>query len=465
LLEAVHQREMKLILDFVPNHTSDQHPWFLESRSSRDNPKRDWYLWHDAKVDGSVPNNWPSYFGGPAWEWDEATGQYYLHLFAKEQPDLNWRNPEVAVAMLDAMRFWLEKGVDGFRVDVIWMMIKDAAFRDDTPNPEWTPERPNMESTLHDRSIGQPEVHEIIRRMRAVIDDYGNRVLIGEIYEPFENLVAYYGRDLDECHLPFNFHLIDTPFTASAIQRCIERYEERLPQNAWPNWVLGNHDRERLASPDRVGGRRARLAQMLLLTLRGTPTMYYGDEIGMLPGDIAPEQYQDPAALNEPGVAHNRDRERTPMQWDASLNAGFSSGDPWLPVNADYAASCGANCGDAADCGARNVAAQRADSTSMLNFVKSLIALRQQSPALMHGSYMTLPVFTSDVLAYLRTEGQENILIAMNFSSKDKAVNLTSNSQSAQHVLLSTYNDRHDDVSVNPLKLRPYEGLMIKMTW
>lgn len=451
VLAAIHHRGMKLILDFVPNHTSDQHPWFLESRSSRDNPKRDWYLWHDAKPDGGVPNNWPSFFGGPAWEWDETTEQYYLHLFVKEQPDLNWRNPEVKNAMLNAMRLWLDKGVDGFRMDVIWLMIKDALFRDDTPNPNWTPDLPLVGSTLHDRSTGQAEVHGVIREMRSLLDEYGDRVLVGEIYEPFDKLVTYYGSELDECHLPFNFSLIQTQFIASTIQKCIEDYERYLPPNAWPNWVLGNHDQERIASPKRAGIERARLAQMLLLTLRGTPTMYYGDEIGMLPGEIPPELYQDPQALNEPDTARSRDRERTPMQWDATTYAGFSSATPWLPVNADYVE--------------RNVAAQLADPASMLNFVKHLITLRQQSAALNQGTYMTLPVFTPDVLAYLRTEGLENILVVLNFSEKEKSVNLTSNSQKAQPILLSTYYDRHDDVSLNPLQLRPYEGLILRMTW
>lgn len=451
LLAAIHQRGMKLILDFVPNHTSDQHPWFLESRSSRHNPKRDWYLWHDAKPDGSVPNNWPSYFGGPAWEWDAATGQYYLHLFTKEQPDLNWRNPEVKAAMLKAMRFWLEKGVDGFRVDVISLVIKDAWFRDDAPNPEWTPDRPLIESTLHDRSARQPEVHNVIREMRKMIDEYGDRVLIGETTESIETLATYYGRNLDECHLPFNFGLVHVPFAASAIQQYIEKHEGHLPQNAWPNWVLGNHDQDRIASANRAGIEGARLAHMLLLTLRGTPTMYYGDELSMGNGDIPPEQFQDPQAVNEPEIGRSRDLERTPMQWDNSRYAGFSASSPWLPVNADYA-TC-------------NVATQQAEPTSMLNFVKQLITLRQQSAALNHGSYMILPVFTSEVLAYLRTEGLENILVVLNFSAKEKAVNLTANSQKAQQIILSTYCDRHDEVSLNPLKLRPYEGLILRMTW
>jgi alpha-glucosidase len=290
LLDDVHRRGLKLILDFVPNHTSDQYPWFIESRSSRDNAKRDWYIWKNAKPDGTPPNNWVSYFGGSAWEWDEPTGQYYLRLFAKEQPDLNWRHPDVVRNMLNVLRFWLERGVDGFRVDVLFGLLKDALFRDDTPNPHWTPAQPIVRSTLHDRSEGQVESHDLIRQMRAVLDEYGERVLIGEISTeyPFNRLVSYYGKLLDECHLPFNFSLTQAPFTVEAIQRLVQAYEQEVPQGAWLNWVLGNHDQDRIASVNRAGAVNARLAHMLLLTLRGTPTMYYGDEIGLSNVEIPP---------------------------------------------------------------------------------------------------------------------------------------------------------------------------------
>lgn len=448
LLEEVHQRRMKLILDFVPNHTSDQHPWFLESCSSRDNPKRDWYIWKDAKPGGSPPNNWVSYFGGSAWEWNEQTGQYYLHLFTKEQPDLNWRNPEVVQNMLNFMRFWLERGIDGFRVDVIYMLIKDASFRDDTPNPDWPPDRPISESTFHDYSIGQPEVHGVIRQMRAILDEYGDRVLIGEIYYPYEQLVTYYGENLDECHIPFNVSLIEyTPFTTEAIQESVQGYERELPQGAWPNWVLGNHDRPRIASETRAGEANARLAQMLLLTLRGTPTMYYGDELGMPDVEIPPELYQDPPALNEPGRAYSRDFVRTPMQWNNAPYAGFSAVEPWLPVADDYVS--------------RNVKVQEADPHSMLQFVKQLIHIRQGSPALNHGSYIPLSVAEQDVMAYLRTEGEEQILVVLNFSDEEKIMKLAASSSDTQ-IVLSTELDRTGMISLNTLKLRPHEGLLIR---
>ena len=279
LVASAHARRIKVILDFVPNHTSDRHPWFLESRSSRANPKRDWYIWRDGKADGSLPNNWLSQFGGPAWTFDAATGQYYLHSFLREQPDLNWRNPAVREAMYDVLRFWLERGVDGFRVDVIWLLIKDAALCDNPLNPNYRPTEPGIHRVLQLHSSDQPEIHDVIAEMRAIVDRYDERVLIGEIYLPIEKLVAYYGKDLGGAHLPFNFQLIHATWRAPVIAKLVIDYEGALPAGGWPNWVLGNHDQPRIAA--RVGEAQARVAAMLLLTLRGTPTMYYGDEIGI----------------------------------------------------------------------------------------------------------------------------------------------------------------------------------------
>ena len=271
---------------------------------------------------GGPPNNWLSEFGGPAWAFDERTGQYYYHAFLAAQPDLNWRNAEVRAVMHDAMRFWLRKGVDGFRVDVMWHLIKDAAFRDNPPNPDYREGDPPYRRLLPLYSTDRPEVHDVVRGLRAVIDEFPARVLIGEIYLPVERLVAYYGRDLCGAHLPFNFSLLETPWRASAIAQSIDRYEAALPVGGWPNWVLGNHDRPRLAT--RTGPEQARVAAMLLLTLRGTPTLYYGDEIGMRQVAMLPEAVRDPAAPHVPG----RDGARTPMQWDGSAFAGFSTAEP-----------------------------------------------------------------------------------------------------------------------------------------
>ncbi|MGH3148789.1 MAG: alpha-amylase family glycosyl hydrolase, partial [Rubrobacter sp.] len=249
LRDEAHRRGIRIILDYVPNHTSDEHPWFVESRSSRDNPKRDWFIWRDAKPDGSPPNNWVGFFGGDsAWEWDEATGQYYLHLFEPKQPDLNWRNPEVREAMYDALRFWFERGVDGFRIDVLWLLIKDELLRDNPPNPDWKEGGRPSNRQLRVYSGDRPEIHEIVRALRAVADEYpGDRALIGELYLPLERLIAYYGTELDGVHLPFNFGLVTLPeWDPAAVRNLVAEYEAALPEGAWPNWVLGNHDQPRI---------------------------------------------------------------------------------------------------------------------------------------------------------------------------------------------------------------------------
>ena len=335
LLATAHARGLKLLLDFVPNHSSDRHPWFVESRSSRASSKRDWYIWRNPAPGGGPPNNWISDMGGPAWEWDETTGQYYYHAFLKEQPDLNWRNPEVRAAMMAALRFWLDRGVDGFRIDVLWHLVKHAAFPDNPANPGWTPAMGEMHRMLQLHSTDQPEVHEIAAEMRRLADSYGARVLVGEIYLPVEQLMAYYGSDdAPGVHLPFNFQLIDAPWDAKTLAELIAAYDAALPPGGWPNWVLGNHDRPRVAA--RLGEAQARVAAMLLLTLRGTPTIYYGDEVGMSDVAIPPDQVQDPRELREPGLGLGRDPVRTPMAWDTTRQGGFTEGTPWLPLHADW---------------------------------------------------------------------------------------------------------------------------------
>ncbi len=444
LVAEAHRQGLKVVLDFVPNHTSDQHPWFLESRSSRDNPKRDWYIWRDAKPDGSPPNNWLSHFGGGAWQWDGETGQYYYHAFLREQPDLNWRHPEVQAAMMDVLRFWMDRGVDGFRVDVIWELIKDAQLRDNPPNPGYKEGVHPYFKVLPAFSSDQPECHDIVRLMRRVIDEYGERVLIGEIYLPLPRLVAYYGQDGDETHLPFNFQLLLLPWDARRIAKAIDDYEAALPKGAWPNWVLGNHDRQRVAS--RVGRSQARVAAMLLLTLRGTPTVYYGEELGMEDVPIPPGQVQDPVEKNIPGLGVGRDPERTPMQWDGSPNAGFTTGDPWLPLAPDFQTM--------------NVAAEREDAASMLSLYQALIDLRQSQPALMVGVYAPVPA-DGDLLAYIRESGGQRFLIVLNFSSREQL--LAAPEGLRGNVILSTHLDRDGEAMGNAVELRPDEGVVVRL--
>jgi alpha-glucosidase len=309
LLTAAHARGLKVLIDFVPNHTSDRHPWFVESRASRTNPKRDWYIWRDPKPGREAPTNWLSVFGGSAWTYDPATEQSYLHSFLPEQPDLNWRKPEVEAAMFDVLRFWLDRGVDGFRMDVLWYLIKDHQFRDNPPNPRFDPATSPPHLMLDPMyNSDQPETLDIVRRMRTLLDSYpGDRVIVAETYLPIARLAAYYGDGLDAAQLPFNFKLIQTPWTASDVAAIVERYEAHLPHGAQPNWVLGNHDNSRVAS--RIGAARGRAAAVLLLTLRGTPTLYYGDELGMTDAAITPDAVRDPRAQTQPG--HGRDPERT----------------------------------------------------------------------------------------------------------------------------------------------------------
>jgi alpha-glucosidase len=455
LLEEMHRRDLKLILDLVPNHTSDEHPWFIESRSSRDNPKREWYIWRDPAPDGGPPNNWLSFFGGPAWTFEEETGQYYLHQFAKQQPELNYRHPEVMPAMLDQMRFWLERGVDGFRVDVIWLMLKDELFRDEPPNPDWDKLPPLLQQPLmrllHIYTQNLPGVHDLIRQMRGLMDEYKDRVLIGEIYQPNEELIKYYGQNLDECHLPYNFQLIIYPWEAQVVRQAVDNYEAVLPAGVWPNWVLGNHDQHRVAT--RVGPAQARVANMLLLTLRGTPTTYYGEEIGMENVPIPLELVQDPPAVNQPELAHivGRDPERTPMQWDASPNAGFTAPGvtPWLPVAGDYVE--------------RNVARQASDPTSMLSLYRTLSALRQAEPALSVGDYASVESGSEDVFAYLRSApGAARFLVVLNFSPRPQILNLSHVAQEAT-IAVSTDMVRKGLVGLSELALGPDEGLVLQL--
>jgi alpha-glucosidase len=446
LLADVHRRGMKLLLDYVPNHTSDQHPWFIDARSSRMSAKRDWYIWRDPAPDGGPPNNWRANFGGAAWAWDENTEQYYYHAFLKEQPDLNWRNPQVQHAMLEVLRFWLQRGVDGFRVDVMHHLLKDTDFRDNPPNPDWHPGMSPYRELLTTYTADLPEVQEIVALMRGVLDEYDDRMLVGEIYLPVERLMAYYGASGRGAHLPFNFQLIRLAWNAKEIAEAVERYEALLPSYAWPNWVLGNHDKPRIAT--RAGAAQARVAAMLLLTLRGTPTMYYGDEIGMHDVPIAPDQVQDPFEKNVPGLGLGRDPVRTPMQWSSGQWAEFSTVRPWLPVADDYRNA--------------NVELERTDASSLLSLYRRLIELRRAEPALTVGDYAALPA-GDDLVAYMRKAGRRRLLIVLNFGARPRKFDL--NELEAQAVLLlSTHLDREQEKLGAELRLRPDEGVIVELS-
>lgn len=434
LLAKAHARGLRILLDFVPNHSSDQHAWFRQSRSSRDDPKRDWYIWRDPAQGGGPPNNWISDFGGPAWTYDAATGQYYSRAFLPEQPDLNWRNPAVRAAMLDAMRFWFDRGVDGFRLDVLWHIVKHAGFPDNPLNPDYHPGMGEMHRVHQLHSTDQPEVHAIAAEMRDLADRYG-AVLVGEIYLPVPRLMTYYGTaDMPGVHLPFNFQLIEAQWNAAELAERITDYEAALPPGGWPNWVLGNHDRPRIAT--RVGPVQARVAALLLLTLRGTPTLYQGDELGLPDARIPTDRVQDPRELREPGLGLGRDPVRTPLPWDAA--GGFTTGEPWLPIDPAHLPL--------------NVAAQADDPASMLALYRRLLALRRATPALATGAIDTVTA-SGDVLRYDRSDGTTRYRILLNLGDTPVPVDTAG-------AILTT----DPSGTADPHLLRPAEGVILKVS-
>jgi glycosidase len=451
LLAEAHRRGLEVIVDWVPNHSSDQHPWFQASRRSRSDPHRDWYFWRDPRPGGGPPNNWLATFGGEAWTLDPATGQYYLHSFLPEQPDLNWRSPELRRAMLDTLRFWLDRGVDGFRIDVAHRILKDPALRDNPPNPGPTStfhkKMGDYDRQLHVHDGAHPDVHEAYREVRRLVDGHDparDRVAIGEIhvFDP-PALMAYYGGGLDELHLPFNFTLLATPWTAAAVRAAVDAMEAALPAGAWPNWVLGNHDESRIAS--RLGARQARAAMLLLLTLRGTPTIYYGDELGMADVPVPRELVQDPFEQRVPGLGLGRDPERSPMQWDASENAGFTPPGvkPWLPVARD-ADRC-------------NVAVQAEQPGSMLELTRALLRLRRARPALHRGSYRALEGVPPDVFGYVREHGGDRVTVLVSFAGEERRVGLAE-----PHRLLAATSSAVAPSTEASLLLRPHEAAVLE---
>ena len=451
LLETIHKANLKLIIDLVPNHSSDQHPWFQESRSSRDNPKRDWYVWEDPKADGSPPNNWLSVFGGEAWEWDQVTEQYYLHSFLKEQPDLNWRNPRVQEAIFDEVRFWLERGVDGFRIDVAHYLMKDPALRDNPLNVSGAKfihkSLGEYDTQVHLYDKGHPDIHQVYRDFRKLLDDYSSdqpRMSMGEIHIfDIDEWATYYGEDLDEIHFPLNFSLLGVEWEADSIRKVVEDLESGLPPGAWPNYVLANHDDQRITS--RYGVENERSAAMLLLTLRGTPILYYGDEIGMKDVDIPPDLCLDPAGIRQEG--QGRDPNRTPMQWSADIWAGFSpphAKNTWLPIADDFQE--------------KNVIKQLNDPDSLLSYYQKLIRLRKKHSALQTGEYQSLPDAPDGCYFYTRQNDEEKLLIGINFTDHKKK--FENNLLKGGSLLLSSHKNR-DGYLAAPFELHPNESILV----
>ena len=452
LIAEAHQRNIKVILDLVINHTSNQHPWFTESRSSKDNSKSDWYHWRDAK-DGDVPNNWLSFYGGTAWTYCETRKQYYYATFDKRQPDLNWHNREVREAIYKMIRFWLDKGVDGFRLDASSVYSKDIEYRDNPPKSgKEESEEFSSQHHLYDKDL--PENHQIIKEIRAIIDEYEDRVLIGETFisSGLYESVIFRGVNNDELHLPFTFDFPFSPWYPGHLQKEIAKKELMTPDGAWSVYFLDNHDLNRHLSrwvdcslcenPQAI----AKAAATILLTVKGTPVLYYGQEIGMTDFEKIPsEKLRDRATIEHEGESASRDPARTPMQWDDSVNAGFSFGkdaEPWLPVNNNYHQV--------------NVAKEFIDQNSILNFYKALIKVRKRSQALQYGDWRTLIHYPYEHLAYVRENKSEQVLVVINFSSeKDLKVDEEIEWSNWQVLLSTDYEP--DTVMDLPKKLKPFE--------
>lgn len=416
LIAKAHDRGIKVILDMVLNHSSDEHAWFKESASGKDNPKSDFYIWKD-KVPGNrkgLPNNWYACFGGRAWTFEPRRGQYYLHSFLAQQPDLNWRNDEVVEALFNEIRFWLDKGVDGFRLDVINAIIKDEMFRDNPGCIGPTPRPYDMQRHLFDRN--RPEAHGKLRRFRKVMNEYDDRMLVGEIMveapgEP-EKAASYLGDGNNELHLAFDFTLLSTKWSAKEWHRVAKRWYKAIPADGWPCWVMSNHDMPRAITRFKGSLPKAKLAALFLLTQRGTPFIYYGEEIGMPDIRLPRGKFQDPLGKKYWPFHPGRDPERSPMQWDASTYAGFSEEQPWLPLNPDHAV--------------RNVEVQKADPVSMLSYYRALLQLRNHDEVLRLGSHRFLETTCEDVMAYVREHNGIQRLVLLNFSGKAVAFSLRS---------------------------------------
>ncbi|NTV37030.1 MAG: alpha-glucosidase, partial [Anaerolineaceae bacterium] len=479
LLAEMHKRGMRLVLDLVLNHTSDQHAWFIEARSSITNPKRDWFVWKKGQ-NGQPPNDWFSTFGGSAWELDATTQEYYYHFFFKEQPDLNWENPEVKQAMFDMVRFWLDLGVDGFRLDAIGTIFEDPQWKShdldfdlddlyqmnrEAKTPEEMKNVARKWDQLFEGQHDLPEVHDLMRELRQVIDDYDDRVLIGETDD-----IAFYGNGQDELHLNFNFPLMRTNrLTAGHVSENQSVRMAALPADAWPCNTLGNHDCSRMYSLFGDGEHNDLIARQnltLLLTLKGTPFLYNGEEIGMSDFEIDdPDAFRDPLSLRamqlemalmgssrvdavREGARQGRDKGRTPLAWTGAPNGGFCPPEiqPWLPVNPEYRNGV-------------NVADQESDPKSLLNFYRSVIALRNSTLALVEGDYQQMNDLKEPLFGFFRaTEGQR-IQVLFNFSNIP--VSLPSNNIFSSERLLFSTHALNSETSLNILQ--PYQVCVLRV--
>ena len=487
LLDAAHRRGIRIILDLVMNHTSNQHPWFIESASSRDNPKRDWYIWRDGVADGP-PNNWNSFFDEVAWTYHEKTGQWYYHHFFPEQPDLNWRNPEVKEAMWDVVRFWLDFGVDGFRLDAIASIYEDQDLTDHTAeldlieqfrrqyeyekseqkDPDEWDYLFEQRRKLFEHQYGLDGIHELFREMRALVDEYDDRMLVGEVWGP-----EYHGSGSDELHMVFNFPLMwPEEISPKMIRENQQQRLSELPAGAWPCNTLNNHDSSRTYSQKGDGKNDdalARLSMALLLTLKGTPFLYYGEEIGMRDMLLSSlDQVRDNVGLwyyrkavenlglseqeaEQAVLSFTRDRCRTPMQWSPAANAGVSPAgvETWLPVHPTYREGV-------------NVADQAGDSHSMLEFTRTLLAVRKNNPALVAGEYQPLNEENEQYFAFLRSTAEQRCLVVLNYSAGQQSAAFDLGVKAGK--LIFSSGDQPENVRLDRVALSPFEVLLIAIS-
>lgn len=399
LVEQARKRGLHIILDLVLNHTSDQHPWFIEAKKSIDNPFHDYYLWRDPKSDGSLPNNWQSVFGGKGWEFVSGVNRYYYHMFYKEQPDVNWRNPNVRQYMLDVFKFWLDRGVQGFRLDVFNLYFKDPDFKD---NPVDRIGIRKFETQTHVNDLDQPEMIPFLQELRRLLDKYPESYAVGETFNSSPEKAAKYCAP-GLLHAAFNFSMLGWHWKPARFLTAIQNWEQALDEQSWANYVMSNHDTKRPGTRYTRNEKddRLKIVAAMLLTLRGTPFMYYGDEIGMRDIRVLRKEIQDPIGKRYWPFPVGRDGCRSPMQWNDGLFAGFSEHEPWLKIHPNYLR--------------RNSASQKKDPTSLINFYRRLIHLRKEHPVLIDGMFLSLTPDPLSVLAYLRQNIDEAILVILNF--------------------------------------------------
>lgn len=465
LLKEMHARGMKMILDLVLCHTSIDHPWFRGSASSRDNPKRNWYIWRDGRKPGGrkPPNNWKAMTGGPAWLYFSNTDQWVYFHFLPSQIDLNYREPDVKRTMMDIMRFWLDKGVDGFRLDLLHALYEDEQLRDNPLSWHFLPSDKSTSALFrsHKYDLNMPETYAFAVELRRLIDEYEpKRLLIGEVFGTMDELRHYYGPDSTGLHMVFLFEFTSTPFRPQRYAKLICRVEKALPAPDLPTYVFGNHDRMRLMTRLNHHTGKAKIAATMQLTLRGVPFIYYGEEIGMPNSRIKLRESRDPVGrkyawlpafqIKTLGFSLSRDGCRTPMQWDDGSNAGFSSNPaavPWLPVHPGHEDV--------------NVAAQQADPNSLWNCYRRLIALRKECSALRVGAFDLIPVGkpSKKCLAYRRTHYESTVFVYLNFSGKELRLRCPVENPD---LLFSTYEERNEMLTApdGRLILAPFEGIV-----